>query len=328
MRIFDRVDEHEWWAVARACDYATFFHTPLWHRLAEQSLPGHRDITFSAEIENGVRAVVPLLRTRRSILDPRGRAVSSFAGCYGGPIADGPLEPERRARLYEAAGRVTCPLLVSGNPLIEENANPRGFDRTEDTTRVLRLDAPFEELFARFSKGHRASTTKGRREGVVVRRAGSIADFRRYHDVYESALHRWGNNATSRYPWSLFAQAHALAAEHPDHIILWLGEVGGEVVAGGLMFYWNRHVVYWHGASNEEGRRVSATNVVLAEAIADAERRGFQWFDFNPSGGHQSVEAFKRRFGCEQLSFGRYRRSCGRFTVSERIAPLFRRSRR
>jgi hypothetical protein len=40
-------------------------------------------------------------------------------------------------------------------------------------------------------------------------------------------------------------------------------------------------------------------NLLLHDVIRDACERGFRWFDFNPSGGHEGVAAFKRSFGAE-----------------------------
>ncbi len=325
MQVFEGVDESTWWEVARSCEYATFFHTPLWHRLAERALAGHRDISFSARAASGVRAVVPLLKTTGPLGPWFGGAVSTFAGCYGGPIADGPLTESERTTLLEAAGRAAGHVVISGNPLNDEPSRPEGFDRTEDSSQLLRLDAPFEALLSRFSKGHRSGTTKGRRAGVIVRRAESLDDYRSYHEIYQAALDRWGDRATSRYPWKLFETAHRLAADHRDRIVLWLGELDERVVAGALVFYWNRHAVYWHGAADDEGRSASATNVVIADAIADAADRGFDWFDFNPSGGHEGVEAFKRRFGCQRMSFARLSRRRTTAAAAQRLAAAARR---
>lgn len=329
MRIMDGVEEATWWDVARQCDYATFFHTPLWHRLGTRAVEGSRDISFSAVLPDGTRAVVPLLKLPTRYLRLFGEAVSTFAGCYGGPIADRPLAPGDRSRLYAAADRVLGRTVLNGNPLAEgREQRPRGFDEVADTTHLLRLDAPFDEIFSRFSKGHKASTKQGRGAGVVTRVGTSSEDYRRYFALYEAALERWGEDTTSRYPWSLFDESQGLAARHPDEIRLWLGERSGTVVSGALVFYWNRHAVYWHGASNDEGRDVSATNVVLADVIKDACVRGLEWFDLNPSGGHEGVAAFKRRFGAEEVGFPRYRRAHAPARLAHSLGRLTARFRR
>lgn len=311
MKGLSPVDEGTWWEVARRCDYATFFHTPLWSRLGEGGSLGIRDVSFAVRLDSGTRVVFPLFERRRSRVRPAGEVQSTFAGCYGGPIADGPLAPEEWRSLYETAAAGRGHAALNGNPLVQRGLALPGFATTEDTTQALRLDAPFDEIFSRFSKGHRSSTNRGRREGVTTRRATSIEDYQRYFTIYQSALRRWGPSATSRYSWPLFEAGCRLATGYPENLILWVAEVDGRMVAGAWVFYWNHHAVHWHGAADDMGRQLSATNVVLADAIADAQRRGLDWFDFNPSGGHRSVADFKRRFGTRRLPFVRYRRRNG-----------------
>ena len=325
MKILGPAGEDVWWEVARGCAYATFFHTPLWHRLAESTSSAYRDVTFVAELGSGVRAVFPLLLRRPRLFGLLGEAVSTFAGCYGGPIADGPMTGADRRLLYEAADGAAGRVALAGNPLSEPGPAPAGFGVVTDSTHLLRLDAPFETLFSRFSKGHRSSTRRGSAVGVSVRRASSVADYRAYFGIYEGALDRWGEESTSAYPWSLFERGHQLSERHDDRIILWLGELDGRVVAGAWVFYWNRHATYWHGAADEAGREAAATNVVLSHVIEDAGLRGMEWFDFNPSGGHEGVAAFKRRFGAEPVEFVRYRKARLAARVIDSARALVRR---
>lgn len=300
-------DDEVWWDVVRASEHATFFHTPLWHRLAEATFPECEDVTAAVELPGGGRAVLPLLRRREGPGGLLPRAHSTFAGCYGGLVADVPLAgPERASATRRLLDLQGPRFVLTGNPLGERREPPADRGRLRmDAAHLLPLDAPFDELFGRFSKGHRSSTTKGRREGVTTRRARSLDDYRAYFGAYEASLERWGEEATSRYPWALFENGWRLSEEHPGRIELWLAELGGRVLAGAWIFYWNGVAHYWHGAAHEEARDVSATNVLLADVIADACRRELRRLDMGPSGGHEGVAAFKRRFGAEAVEFGR-----------------------
>ena len=40
---------------------------------------------------------------------------------------------------------------------------------------------------------------------------------------------------------------------------------------------------------------------LIYESIKDACEQGYSGFDFNPSGGHEGVKEFKKRFGTEEL---------------------------
>ena len=316
MRIREGVDEAAWWEVARQCEYATFFHTPLWHQLAVSAFPHCRDVSFSAETPSGTRVVVPLLDQRRPFLRFLGRTLSTFGNCYGGPIADGPLSNQERRLLYEAADRLHGLVELTGNPFAPEETPPRNFHGVRDQTDVLKLSGTFEDILSGFSQGHRGALRKGRKHGVTTRAGTTLDDFRRYFETYLLSQERWGKAQSSKYPWALFEEGYRLSTRYPENMVLWLGESEGEIVSGAWVFYWNRHAVYWHGTSTQAGLRVSATTVILADAIAQALAQEFHFFDFNPSGGHTSVAKFKSRFGTEQLPFQRFRRVHG---AGERI---------
>lgn len=298
-------DEELWWEVARASTDATFFHTPLWHRLAETTFPECEDVTAAVELPGGGRAVLPLLRRRQG---PGGlliRTHSTFAECYGGLIADVALSAPTRALATRHLLHGHRPhFVLTGNPLGEgrETAPARSRLRRR-TAHILSLDAPFDELFAAFSESHRRSIAKGRDKGVTTRRGESLDDYRAYYGAYEASLERWGESATSRYPWTLFEQGWRLSREYPNRIALWLAEREERILAGAWMFCWNGVTSYWHGAARDESLEVSATHVLMSDIIADACERGFRIFDMGSSGGHAGVAEFKRRFGARAVEF-------------------------
>jgi hypothetical protein len=57
MQIADTRDEDLWWNIAQNCKYATFFHTPLWHKLAVMTFPTFKDVTLRLNLSNCVRDV-------------------------------------------------------------------------------------------------------------------------------------------------------------------------------------------------------------------------------------------------------------------------------
>ena len=119
------------------------------------------------------------------------------------------------------------------------------------------------------------------------------------------SLTRWGDSASSRYPRELFTAILAFSLKYPELAAIWLVSRGSENMAGGVAFYWNRHAVYWHGVMDDEFQAESPSNTLVGEMIRDACERGFGFFDFNPSGGHDKVADFKRRFGTKVVAFQR-----------------------
>ena len=332
MKIIHPVDEASWLDVARACHGATFFHTPLWHRLTLSTWPSFRDATVGVALPDGTRAMLPLVETARHVRGLFREMVSTFAGNYGGLISDRPLSEEKQRDIYHEvldAAR-TGEAHIAGNPYAPGPA-PDGAATVEDFTQILKLDAGVggptreEAVRAGFSRGCRSGIAKARRAGVTVRGAGTVEDFRAYFTLYEDTLARWGTQATSSYPWKLFENAAELLREHPDNVRLWLAEKDGQPVAGALVFYWNTRAFYWHGAALGAALPHRPANLLHAEIIRDACARGLEVYDFNPSGGHEGVVRFKDGFGCQRLTVTRVSISRALFRGARAAARAVRR---
>jgi len=168
----------------------------------------------------------------------------------------------------------------------------------DDETLALNLADGFDAVYKGWTKGHRYAARKACREGVSVKLASTLDDWRAYYRVYEDSLRRWGHKASSIYSWQLFAE---MFRRKSPNINLWLSFWQNRVIAGALCFYAKIHAVYWHGAALEAYFSLRPVNLLFYEAIKDACDKGYTWFDFNPSGGKEGVRTFKKRFGAEVL---------------------------
>jgi hypothetical protein len=181
-------------------------------------------------------------------------------------------------------------------------------------------------VLAGFHAGHRRAYRRSLREGVEVRRGSGPSDCRAYVELYENALDRWGDAASSRYRAQTFECMTQLADEHPDAVALWLAEVDGHAVAGAWAFCWNGCVSLWHGvAQRVDQTMISPPTALYGEIIRDAISHGRRRVDFNPSGGHAGPEAFKRRLGTVEMPVMRLRRATQR-SVLRRAARAARRA--
>ena len=141
-----------------------------------------------------------------------------------------------------------------------------------------------------------AAARQAERLGVQIGVAQGEAEWDQYDEIYRESQQRWGESATSSYGPELF---RALREGGGDCVRLWLATVGGELAAGALCLYARRHVSYWHGAARERLFEYRPVHLLIEVILKDACDRGMRWFDFNPSGGHSGVEAFKKGFGAE-----------------------------
>lgn len=287
----------EWDAAWLACEHATWFHSRAWgeiwaHARRGALEPAPRVVEFS----DGRSALLPLCEER-----DRGvrRFRASPAGTYGGWLAEEPLEKAHAARLLaylqdEVPGlswRV-CPW----DPLAAELAAGLG---APETTRALDLEEGFDELERRFANGVRWGARRAAREGLEVGVATELAEWRAYHALYEESLARWGERATSRYDWDLFA---AIRLRDPENARLWVVRLGGEIVAGALAFYAPWHAAWWHGAAQASELRKQPMHLLLNAMIRDACEQGLGRFDMGPSHAHAGVDAFKAAYATRTLA--------------------------
>jgi len=301
--IVGSASREDWDEAVTGCPWATFFHTPVWAEVLTQTFSHYEIATPAFRYEDGNLAVLPLLRLR--LLEGLYWYESMVPGVYGGPV----FKTEPRSQHYEPIWeylRTLSDVEIMGNPFASWTLE--GFATRPLFTQYLRLDSGYEAVRRGFSKGHRAAIKYAARQGVEVRVVGSPEDFDAYYAIYQASLRRWGKNASGFYPRQLFRNL-AARPEVGDKIRLWLASVGSRVVSGALVFYHNHHAVYWHGATLGECFSYRPVHLTVAMAIEDACQRGYEYFDFNPSGGYQGVVAFKEHFGTQRLYFQRYRRS-------------------
>lgn len=299
------IEKHEpasaaaWDRAFAACLHATWFQSREWVEAWTRCSNGTtRAAPVAITFTDGKSAVVPL-----AVATSYRRLVKSWlsgpAGTYGGWISADALDAEHAAVVSDYLYERHAELYWRLNPYDTTLDPTRLRGVSPDETDALLLAQGFEHVRRNLSKGHASAVRKAQREGVTVRSAASEQDWRDYFAVYEDSLRRWGDSASSRYPWCLFDELRRLAS---PHVRLWLAEHSGRVVAGALCFSSARIVVYWHGAALEQFFPVHPVHYLLHEAIRDACERGHEWFDFNPSGGHASLRVFKRGFGTQVLS--------------------------
>ena len=306
MQVLHEVEPIFWWEVARKCPYATFFHTPLWNEIARWYYPHYRDCSMGFIMPNGTRAVLPLLMT--DCIGPLHKLISSFEGCYGGIIADGPLSRDDIEQIYSYTYQwQVIDFYYLANPLTENREIDEELKFDDEVAYLVHLDADFDTIFSRFLKSARTSYRRGVREGFEVRRAESLEDYRAYYAAYRDAVDRWGYDDSYGYGWPLFEHFAKLEQQHPEQITLWVITNDDVVVGGTLAFYWNQHATAWHGTVTREALKRRAMVVLDTEIIRDAATRGYQYYDLNTSAKIEGVVTYKQNFGSVPYPLARCR---------------------
>lgn len=313
------IGRSEWLRIAEDCEYATFFHSPIWADAVTNAFDNIHDKSLLVEFDNGTNAVLPLVAKSINV-STLGLSInvsqtkSTWAGCFGGIIADGD-PPDGWRKCYQKAVESlskTYNVNIVGNPLFDQGQDlgEELDDVTveDDFTQSIHLEEydDFDTLFSDFQSDVRQNTRQARKTGLEVRTADSIDDWEKYFGAYQDSLERWGDSATNNYDWEIFESLHNLASNHEKNIQLWLVEKDGELASGEINFYWNQHTVCWHAASYREYLEYSPNDLLHAEKIQDALDRGLSYYDFNPSGGHEGVVNFKSKFATDKIPIKRW----------------------
>jgi hypothetical protein len=292
-----RCPDERWDELCKLDASATFYQTPQWYGIVAPYLRGTPHPLWFRFVDGDrtVDAVLPLLRVRHLTFD---FYLSPF-GTYSGVLAEHRLTPGQLQEIVETVRGLEIWLVPS--PF---SANPLPLGGTADDF-IQRIDLESldpADVAANWEEGERRRLRVAAKKGVIVREATSRADLVAYYNVYESSQRRWGRRATSRYPFSLFERIWDDLAG-TDSMKLWLAIAEGEVAAGYLAFYHQRHTVPWLGATEERFFTYGVSQLCLKEMIAFARSRGYRYFDLTTSGGHRGVVDYKRRLGTEMCEF-------------------------
>jgi CelD/BcsL family acetyltransferase involved in cellulose biosynthesis len=295
---FTPADADAWDELVARAPMSTFLHSRrflAYHgdRLADASL------LFSSKAGGALRAVLP------AAIDPRdpSRVVSHPGATFGGLVHDG-LHAERvRDALLSAlrhyAQRGLRSLHYKPVPHIYHRV-PSGDDvwalADLGATRVRCGLSAAIDLSARRPPAERRvrSLHRARRAGIEVATDPPLAAF---WPLLEATLER----RHGARPVHTLAEIELLRDRFPETIRLVTGRLGGEVVAGVVLFAAAHvhHVQYT--ASSEAGMRTSALDAVVERCIAAAADAGARYFDFGTSmaGGGPQLEYGLHRYKAE-----------------------------
>lgn len=293
----------QWRECWRACASSTYFHSPEWARIWEfysrgRIRPAPELIVFS----DGLEALLPWCFESK-VGGLLSRYASSTQGTYGGWLASEALTLAHAVCLVDWLTRGQRRNLVWRLNPYDELAFQAGVTRRlrckQDETHALRLTGDVDGVLDGFKASYRSQIKKALKSGQFsVEEAATLDDWRAYFEVYRDSLERWGDEPETGHGWRLFEFMFRLKS--PD-VKLWLARHEGRVVSGDLCLYSQKHVAYWHGATLKEYLRTSVAKLLKFEIIKDCTRRGYAWYDFNPSAGLPGVKFFKEGFNAEIL---------------------------
>lgn len=294
----------EWDYFVDTVESALYFQTREWFEIWVE-YAGFEIATKLICFASGKKVLLPLARLKLAkgllpvyFLAPKG---------FGGFVTNDDLDEVEKRELFRVLKKFAIVYGVA-NPY---DALTNAFDKfdSEDFTQVLGLSADFDSLFEKWEWGHLRRARKGVfREGVTAELARTEDEWKSYFGLYQENLARWGNKTTNSYKWELFKGMHD---KKSDKIKLWLAKYQGQIIAGSLCFYHNKHVAYWHSATSELFfRKINGTHALQYFVIKDACDNNYRLFDLLPSSGIEGVIEFKKGFHSEQKPVHIYMSPC------------------
>ena len=236
----------------------------LLHRRGYMDYHADRFVDSSLIVERGSEAVAVFPA------NIQGKLVVSHGGLtYAGLISTPALRAESTLAVFEHMGnhyrslgveRViykAVPYVFRAYPAEEDlYALHRQGARLKrrDISSVIALQEPF-----RFTDGRARAVSKARKVGIWLQERGDLASF---HGLLTKVLHKHGVQPVHSLP-----ELRLLQSRFPQQIVLHEARSGDTLLAGVLVYDFGRAVHTQYMAASEEGQRLGALSLLLAELI-------------------------------------------------------------
>lgn len=306
MEIFNHVPEKLWSKIARQCGHATFFHTFAWAETFKKTYPQFEIATKAFKFAEDDWVIFPMLETGSELNGFFKHYVSNEPGVYGGPIFSGEIDPHKFEKILKHFDSFrTVKLSVHGNPLLDLDPYFGHSKKQSDSTHMLMLTdfKSIDEVYSQYER----SVKKGIRNSEMMKiECGAIEDIdglKQYYKAYEKVQEERGSRATSYYPYELFKN---LFEVRNRGVRFWVAKYYNQVIGGAISCEHQRHIALWQAAWLPMAHQMGAGKYVYHRVIEYAMNKGYKYFDFNPSGGHEGTIKLKETFGCARMEFSNY----------------------
>jgi hypothetical protein len=305
------------WDELVAADGSTDYpHAAHWTECAARAFPGAVAVWLT--VRRGDRLVAGLAAVQQNVgRGPlaRRRLDCSVEGTSSGPLVAADLPPCEQEALVRALlrsyrslrpGPLGAATLALGpdrerrfGPLV---AGLGGWTRHASPTAVIDLEGGAETVERdRLAMTKRNERNRGLRRGALVTASRDASDLTAYYPLYAAAAAHWGVRPT---PLAFLA---ALLADPSERVFFTCVRLDGRVIGGHLNLHLGDRVFAWNGVSDPTCARTHfPATLCFWGDIVEACRRGARWLDVGASGGHGSLESFKRYFGAELQERGYY----------------------
>jgi hypothetical protein len=287
-------DWTEWDEFAKGHREASIYHLSDWARVLKRGFGYEAKGLAIRDADRRIVAIAPLFEVKGLL---GRRLVGVPFRDRGGVLSTSP-ESERAAYLATRSlaldTKASRLVLKSCSTTDEETARALGFSVSKYWVHSV-MALGVGDLWRRIGKKNRNMVRQAQKCGLTVewRRGAEHTDaWYRLHRATQSRL------GVPVFPRALF---EAIMDEGREWARLLLVSGPAGPVAGALFFEFSGRYIYGYSASTPVGQEKRANDLILFEALRQAEGAGARWFDFGSDSPRQtSLIAFKKKWGAEQ----------------------------
>ena len=314
----DPQTDPRWGSFVAGHPNGSIYHHPAWLEALEGE-SGQKGVYLSCvDAADRVLAILPMIYTRGLPFKLGGPLVGPRLSSLPRTPLAGPLSIDSRATLavlQEAVRRVSQ---KPGTRLQIKTQGPE-LDRLVEgvvctpwrLSYVLKLTPSAEESFRIANSDHRYSikkaVNKAKRLGLYVRPAETEADLRAWYILYLDTMRR---NAVPARPYRFIATLWGnLRQQGVMKLLLAEQQKDGRkrILAGTIFLQLGKTVSCVFNGSRFKDLSLRPNDVLYWEAINDAYRSGFQYFDFGEvAEGNSELARYKTKWGSTPVRLYRY----------------------
>jgi hypothetical protein len=287
-----------------------FYHLPAYHQMAE--MQGEGEAVLCVYREGACSIALPLLLRRIADvpgLEACGAVDATSVYGYPGPIVSGTASPSVIKGFQDALAdalrqRDVVSVFSRLHPLLPQAGCLQGIGQIETAGPTVAIDLrrPPEEQRAGYRRNHKHGINKLRRLGVECHVDPTFAHLDDFIRLYHGTMARV--EATSYYFFDRM-YFERLQAALGERLHLYVCNLGGEVICGGLFVHTGDIIQYHLGASDERYLNLAPMKLAFDTVRQDFSARGAAWFHLGGGLGAQrdSLFHFKSGFGGEERLF-------------------------
>jgi len=308
MRIVNLKDNTEYQSFLETCSQAHLQQTFSWAEF-QKAIPGRGEY-FTLGVQAKDKLLATALVTKLKLPFDK----------YYYYIQRGPLfeesqealdllfaELHKRAKQDRAVFLRIDPALDFDQKDFEGFLRGKGFRKAQKSyfpehTLILDLTQSEEDLLKQMKPKGRYNIRLAKKKRVTVRVSANLEDINHFYKLLQETTSRDGFSGHNKEVYRSMLKK--------DFSKLYLAEYEGEVLAANLMTYFKDTATYYYGASGNKHRNLMAPYLLQWEAITDAKKEGFEFYDFlgiAPKGAKNhpwaGVTEFKLKFGGKRVAY-------------------------